>query len=306
MMKIASAVYAFLVVGGLAAGQEPTMKQQVDEELARGQLYSGEKVERLVNLGKDAVPYLAERLYSYDFPLVILMAFAEIGDDRASEPLIQFILSRRAEWSASDVLCQFAIKALKELDDRRAEPVLYELATTEGVHFRIRFETTAALARLGSPQIKQWAWDRILEVYRTEPMNPNKGMENLTPREVYVGLCEVRSEEGIRLVSRLVANAGQGYIAMEMLDVLNRRPETKDSPELLASIRSILSSTKETHEYPVKMAALKTLAIHDGSATKDELMAMYYQLEIHYENQDNQGTARSLKKVRDAIESREY
>lgn len=304
MIKIVSALSAILVVGGLAGGQEPTMKQQVDEELARGQLYSGEKAERLVNLGKEAVPYLAERLYSYDFPLVILMVFAKIGDDRAREPLIQFIHSRRAEWSTSDVLCQFAIKALKEINDPRAEPVLYELATQDGVHFRLNFEATVALARLGSSQIKAWAWKTILDTYYGGAFG-NRGNEQLITGEVFVGLCEVQSDEGIRLVSWLVSNAGEGYRTTAMLDVLNRRPETKDSPELIASIRSILSSTKEYHEYPSKMAALYTLSIHDDTANKDDLMAQYLELESRYENQDNQGTARSLKKVRDAIEGRD-
>ena len=53
------------------------------------------------------------------------------------------------------------------------------------------------------------------------------------------------------------------------------------------------------------MAALYTLSIHDDTANKDDLMATYFQLETRYENQDNPGIARSLKKVRDAIESRD-
>lgn len=305
-MKMLIAPFCLLFLAtGVASPQALSMDERIEKILTKGQSYDGEIFDGLVALGPEAVPYLAGRLYTLRLPKVILDAYAAFADKRATVPIIQFLHSRRDVWSTSDVLCQFAIKALKEINDPRAEPVLYELVSGSDIHFRIRFEATAALARLGSPQIKQWAWDRILEVYRTEPMNPNKGMENLTPREVYVGLCEVRSEEGIRLVSRLVANAGQGYIAMEMLGVLNRRPETKDSPELIASIRSLLSSTKETHEYPVKMAALKTLAIHDKTANKDDLMAQYLELETRYENQENPGIARSLKRVRDAIEGRD-
>lgn len=304
MMKIASALCAILAVGGLAAGQEPTMKQQVDEELARGQFYSGEKAERLVNLGTEAVPYLAERLYSYDFPLVILMVFAEMADDRATDPLIQFIYSRRDQWSTSDVLCKFAIRALKEIGDSRGESLLYTLSTEEGIHFRIQFEATAALARLGSPQTKQSAWSRILEIYHTEEMNPNRAMENLTPGEVYVGLCEVQSEEGKAIVSSVLRGGAESYVKSELLAVLARRETTKESRMLLDSIRSIVTSSAENDEYPAKLAALKALVLYDQELSKDDLDLLYQGVEAQIANKSHPHTARELARVKAAIDRR--
>lgn len=307
-MRIFVTLICVIFIGSeFTFSQELSIEEQVDEALAKGQSFGGEKLRNLITLGPSAIPYLAERLYTVRLPKVILDVFAALADDSATDPLLTFLNSRRHLWGAyeNDTLSQYAINALKEINDPRAEPLLYELATADGIHFRLQFHATVALARLGTSQIKQWAWETILDTYYDGNFG-NRGNEQLITVEVFVGLCEVQSDEGIRLVSWLVSNSGEGYRTTAMLDVLNRRPETKDSPELIASMRSLLSSTKETHEYPVKMAALKTLAIHDETANKDDLMALYLQFETHYSNPEDPPVARGLQKVREAIERRDY
>lgn len=200
MWKSAGRVLAVLTCAGCLGvhAQQDDTAVRVQEAL---DTVNGDQYEKLVALGPEAVPAICDQLAVHKFPLVLVEALAEFQDDRATVPLLEFLQLHRDD----EVLAQYTAMALKEIGDPRAEPALLGIVNDNSVHIATRWEATVALARLGTPDVKAWAWKEIMRIFRTGEgvsHNAHPNPDVILDRDVAKGLCEVLTEEADREIAQ--------------------------------------------------------------------------------------------------------
>ena len=260
------------------------MAVRVREELERGQLYDGEKFDRLVALGAEAVPALCENLETYEFPAVIMNVLAEFRDARAVPALLVLLEKTRKGWSDSWHDAYFPVRALKEIGDPRAEKLLLEIASSESAHVALRFHATTALARLGSPEVKQRAWDEIMRIHRTGERvsstawpDPNVIIDD----DVSLALCEVSTEEADEALARLIRARWPGYRQARVIEVLGRRTETRNRKKVVDAL--VYAAEHEDGGYfMVQFNAVMALYALDGVVPDERLREIVASLEEAY------------------------
>ncbi len=182
-------------VGDTATAEDMALRVQEALDTVNGDQY-----EKLVALGPEAVPAICDQLVVHEFPAVLVEVLGEFQDDRAALPLLEFL-------ETHPDLADYTIAALKEIGDLRAEPALLDIVNDDSIPVSTRYEATVALARLGSPDMKAWAWKEILRIYKTRenvshvvPLDGDVILEH----DVTKGLCEVLTEEADREIAELL------------------------------------------------------------------------------------------------------
>ena len=231
------------------AAESEAMRLRVKEELERGQIRGGEKFARLVALGPEAVPALCEHLETYKFPAVILEVMAKFQDPRAVPDILEFLKSRKGEWSElrPSRLCFDAVDALKEIADPRAEALLLEIAAHESCHKTLRYKAYAALARLGSPKVKEQAWNEIARICRTRDgvsTNAHPNPDVILYGDFFLGLCEVLTDEIDEELASVVRGGAMNYDRWPVISLLARREETRNRPKVIEALLHVAE-----HEY---------------------------------------------------------
>lgn len=217
-----------------ADAQDDAMEVRVQELLEDLGISGVEGYSRLVALGPEAVPALCELLETYKFPAVIIDVLSDIQDTRAVPALIRFLSQDEGR-----TVKMLTVRALKELGDIRAEEALLSIAHDESTHISLKFEATAALARLGSPEIKKQAQEEITEIYRTGEGvadNAHPVRDVIMSYDFYVGLCEVQSDEIDEALAAYITGGARYGERGNVMGLLARRDNTRDRPRIIEAL----------------------------------------------------------------------
>jgi HEAT repeat protein len=141
---------------------------RVEQVLSSPQRYSGSMIDDLAQLGRPAIPALAQQLDTYRFPLVILQALRRIGDASATLPVAAYLNRISADPDRQEERL-VAITLLRELGDTRAESTLQLFFADENAPLATRVAAASALAKWGAPGAKEEAVALILKVAREHP-----------------------------------------------------------------------------------------------------------------------------------------
>jgi len=228
---------------------ESKVSQSVNEALEQDQRYDGELSDRLTALGSAAVPELCKHLETYAHPAEIIWVLAEFRDERSVPPLLGFLENRRDEWSSAspDGLCYYAVRALREISDPRAEDLLREIVSSESAHVSLKFNATAALARLGTSDIRKQAWEEISETYRTKTnVSQNSYPDSwvILEGDLYLAMCDVYTDEIDEALATFIRGGSAGYIKRPVFELLARRVESRNREKVIAALLEVAA-----HEY---------------------------------------------------------
>ncbi len=186
----AAAVFIALVASSLSA-QDVSVK--VDQILNTPQRYSGSMIIDLAQLGSPAVPTLTQRLYTYHFPLVILQTLRRINDPSAAPALLEFVNRGPASPGRQEQVLK-AIALLRDFNYTPAEPTLHLMASDESTSLATRLAAASALAKWGSPPVRQEAAVLIVKAAREHPVGTQSFRDDVLDEALgAVGSDESRS-----------------------------------------------------------------------------------------------------------------
>ena len=251
-----------------ATAQDKSTEAEVDEVLARVQSRSGQKVEWLVDLGQPAVPAICQRLKTYSHPMVIVNALAKLRDPRATEPLIELLdtlkpLYSDANYTAS---CIMVINALKEIGDLRAEKRLVDIMAGELAYMRVRLYAAGALARFGSPSVKEQARTFIMSAYVERSKYIRSSLDHdFLYQDIYVALCEVGTDEALDIVLNVLRADAMPYQKMAILKYLPKREDEK----IVATLLEV--SANKADEVHIRLKALDILMTFESKVSIADL-----------------------------------
>jgi len=263
-----------LVVSAITPRQ--SIEDEVDEVLARVQSRNGQTVEWLVELGQPAVPAICQRLKTYSHPMVIVNALAKLGDPRATEPLIELLdtlkpLSGDVDYTAR---CIRVINALKEIGDLRAEKRLVDIMAGESAYMRVRLYAAGALARFGSPSVKEQARTFIMSAYVERSKYIRSSLDHdFLYQDMYVALCEVGTDEALDIVLNVLRADAMPYEKMAILKYLPKREDEKIVTTLLEI------SAGEADEVHIRLKALDILMTFESKVSIADLRTRLDDLE---------------------------
>ena len=247
-----------------AIAQRQSIQAEVDEVLARPQIRNGQKLEWIVELGQPAVPAICQRLKTYSHPMVIVDALAKLRDPRATEPLIELLdtlkpLSGDVNYTAR---CIRVINALKEIGDLRAEKRLVDIMTSESAFFQVRLYAAGALARFGSPSVKEQARTFIMSAYVERSKYIRSSLDHdFLYQDIYVALCEVGTDEALDIVLNVLRADAMPYQKMAILKYLPKREDEK----IVATLLEV--SANEDDEVHIRLKALDILMTFESKVS---------------------------------------
>jgi len=249
-----------------AITQRQSIEVEVDEVLARVQNRNGQIVEWLVDLGQPAVPAICQRLKTYKFPMELVRALERLRDPGATEPLLELLDSLKPFSPNADVRRLIVINALKEIGDPRTEKKLADIMTSEPTNVRVRLCAAAALARLGSPSVKEQAKTFIMGLH-TERSRYIRSMldRDFVPQDLDIALCEVGTDEALNIVLNELREEIMPYRKMTILKYLAKKEDAK----ILGTLLEI--SGNEADEVHVRLEALNILMAFESKVSIADL-----------------------------------
>jgi len=251
-----------------ARAEDLRTEAKVDEVLSRVQSRSGQKVEWLVDLGPEAVPAICKRLKTYAFPMELVKALGELGDRRATRPLLDLLADLDPSRSDPGITeqCVQVVVALKEIGDPAAEERLQEIAASDSADLRVRLYAAGALARFGSREAKQDAQAFIMGLAAERSKYIRSVMDwDFLPEDLYVALCEVATHEALDMVVSVLGGDAMSY---EKMAILKHLPTTEYAP-VVATLLDV--SACEDNEGHLRLAALERLITLEEKVSTEQL-----------------------------------
>ncbi len=189
--RAAAVLICTLAIGSSLSAQDASAK--VQQILNTPQRYSGSMIIDLAQLGSPAVPALIDNLYTYRFPLVILRALQRIKDPSSAAPLLAFINRVSTDPDRQEQVLM-AIALLRDFNYTPAEPTLHLMARDETTSPATRLAAASALAKWGSPVVKQEAATLIVKAAREQPVGTQSFRDDVLDEALgAVGSDESRS-----------------------------------------------------------------------------------------------------------------
>jgi HEAT repeat protein len=242
--------------------QDKSTEVQVEEVLVSVQSYSGQMTDRLVELGKPAVPAMCQKLDTVKFPMTIVNALARIKDPRATLPLLEFLSTREPFSPEEDTVNIFIVDALKEIGDVRAEKKLADIMTSEPTNMRFRLCAAGALARFGSPSVKEQARIFIMSAYAERSKYIRSSLDHdFLYQDIYVALCEVGTDKALDIVLNVLGADSMPYQKRAILKYLPKREDEK----IVATLLEV--SANEDDEVPIRLKALDILMTFESKVS---------------------------------------
>lgn len=222
----------------------------------------GDLVEQLAALGAPAVPVLLEKLDAYGHPVPIVQALGRIGDRTATAPLLA-LLNRLDPFNPAENQhqeeCLIVIAALGQLGDSRAEATLHSLSNGEQVRLATRLSAAAAMARWGSPAVRNEAVSLILKSARQH----KPGAGEFRPEILDEALAAVASDESRTILLERLAAAPLTSEQLAIIRLLSR-----DAAAQIAAPFTAFSERTDRDPY-VRLQAAKAV-VNSGSEFSHE------------------------------------
>jgi hypothetical protein len=244
-----------VIVGRIVTARDPFVPL-VREIYRTPQTYGGEVVDELVALGPDAVPAIGFVLLSGEkFPITFVEALERIGDERGTEPIVEFI-SKQAPYSDRDrsALTVRSILALRGIQNPAACTPIMAILRDETAHPRVRLASASTCARLCSGDVKAEAQSFILSAYDDRARylaEPNQGF---TPPDVYSALIDVDNDESLAILLNVLEGGAPSYIAQPVMAYLAR----KEGENVAESLERALGDSYH-YELTVRLAAARAI-----------------------------------------------
>ena len=249
-----------------ATTQDKSMEAEVEEVLVSVQSYSGQMTDRLVELGKPAVPAMCQKLDTVKFPVTIVNALARIKDPRATLPLLEFLSTREPFSPEENTVNIIIVDALKEIGDVLAEEMLGDIMTSESTNMRFRLCAAGALARFGSPSVKEQARTFIMSAYAERSKYIRSLLDHdFLYQDIYVALCEVGTNEALDTVLNVLRADAMPYQKMAILKYLPKREDEK----IVATLLEV--SANEADEVHIRLKALDILMTFESKVSIADL-----------------------------------
>jgi hypothetical protein len=244
-----------VIVGRIVTARDPFVPL-VQEIYRTPQTYGGEVVDKLVALGPDAVPAIGSVLLTGpEFPIVFVRALERIGDQRGTEPIVEFI-SKRAPYSNVDgsTLTTRSIQALRGIQNTAACKPIVSILRSETAHPRVRLASASTCARLCSGDVKAEAQSFILSAYDDRARYLAKPNEGFAQSELYSALIDVDNDESLAILLNVLEGGAPPYIAQPIIGYLAR----KEGENVADSLERVLGDSYN-YELTVRLAAARAI-----------------------------------------------
>lgn len=261
----AAMLICVLVTATLLPAQDVSAK--VQQILNTPQRYSGSMIIDLAQLGSPAVPALTENLYTYRFPLVILRALTRINDPSAASPLLVFINRVSADPDRHEQVLM-AIALLRDFNYTPAEPTLHFMTSDKTTSLATRLAAASALAKWGSPPVRQEATAIIMQAAREHPV----GTRSMRDDVLDEALGSIGSDESR---SVLIERLGKATLSSEqgrIIHLLAHDPAPASASTLLEYAERIDRNPR------LRFYAAKTLLNSGMNFPADRLLAALQQI----------------------------
>jgi hypothetical protein len=248
-------VVVLVVVGWIATAPDPFVPL-VEGVVRTPQTYDGEHIDKLVKLGAEAVPAIGKVLLAGEkFPFVFVSALERIGDERGTEPILEFV-SKQTPYSDVDrsTLTAKSILALRGIPNTDACEPVASILRNEAAHPRVRLASASTCARLCSRDTRAEAQRFILKAYQDRSRYLAYPNEGLLQHELYSALIDVDNAESLAILLNLVEYGGSLHTMQSVIIYLAR----KDEEQVAETLQRVLNDSAK-HELPVRLAAARAL-----------------------------------------------
>ena len=234
----------------------------VDRILGTPQSYDGEQIDNLVALGPDAVPAMGRSLVrGVEFPYVLVVVLGELGNRRATGPLLEF-LNSFAPYSNEDDqwLAMAVIEALGDIGDPRACDALARIYPDDVVVPYVRILAAGSVASICTDALQANARDYVMARYHE--MRADRGAFPMYWDDlVYQALIDVNSGEGNAILINDILRVFEcGYTAMPVIEHFSQVGGQ-------AAIDGLLAVADNARcEIHYRIAAAKGLFVLEGEA----------------------------------------
>jgi HEAT repeat protein len=249
----------------LFAKEDVQIATKVDQILKEANIHEPRAVAKaLARLGKPAVPYLIQKLNSYQYPSLIVEGLGRIGDRNAVLPLVAFLKKHNLTEKQDILLIKAILKTLADFNDDRTEPVVLEILQNGKNLAAIRLYAATALAKTGSEQSKEEASIFIMR-------SPLLAAGKISPIDLDTAYFELGTKEAMdKLVEAL--QRGLGYEQLFIVDLLAER--------ITPQVNEILLKVSEEKQYfpEVRLRAAEAL-VKRKDVSKERLLNALYSLQ---------------------------
>ena len=255
MAAVAFVLAALLIVGRIVTTPDPFVPV-VQEIYRTPQTYGDEAIDKLVALGPDAVPAIGSVLLAGEkFPMTFVRALERIGDERGTEPILEFI-SRQAPYSDQErsTLTASSILALRGIPNTTACKPVSSILHDKTAHPRVRLAAAATCSRLCPGDAKAEAQTFILEAYDDRARYMAEPNRVFTPPELYSALMDVDNEKSVAIVLGVLERGAPPHIAQPVIAYLAR----KDGENVAESLERMLGDSYN-YELTIRLAAARAI-----------------------------------------------
>lgn len=229
------------------------------------QSYDGEIFDKLVALGPDAVPAIAESLSrGVQFPLVLVRTLAEFGDVRGADAILE-VIRERAPYNDPDTAVGTAL-FIVELEAIPSESVcgpIGDLVTDETAHPGIRLSSASVVARVCGGQMAADAGNLIVTLYNDRRDYIRGPRAAFTMSQLYSALTGIDNEEAVNIVLGALATEYEPYILAPMLEFVQQQEGERFSSALFQFVNN------QDNPLDLRFAAARSLLDRNAQPEND-------------------------------------
>ncbi len=299
---IVAALVAFLLTSPTAPKDTANnYSRQLEEIWSAGQTYDGEVEDKMVELGPDAIPAIAQAALDAErFHIHYIRALARIGDQKAIDPLLRLLEHQRpAEFGTDKVMVLSVVHALKQLNAMEAVDSLFEIAEGDNVHPQVRLVSAGYVAALGSGNQQRIAASMILEMSRERENFYRRRSNGFYEIDMVHALIDVDTDESRDVLLDIFSQSDwiRPYVALPIVNYFGEVSTPRTQQALIDAIEDA-----ERFEYPIRVQALETLG-------KDETLSKTpqfdnYLAEIAAEAERDRWTGEYAERLKSLLDAR--
>jgi HEAT repeat protein len=232
------------------------------------QTYDGEVIDKLTNLGPEAVPAIGAALgRGPRFPMTLVRSLERIGSPAGMEPILAF-LAQLAPYSDADdsKLTEMTILALRGVRNAGACRPLATILADETAHPRARLAAASAITRLCTTDLVREAQRFILAMYEDRERHfagVPQGSGFASP-ELFSALIDADSAESEAILLDILRTEQTPYLIQPVIEYF----ATKGGADAEQALLAIVDNSLE-HEMHVRVAAASALLEIGGPSVRE-------------------------------------
>ncbi|MFT4928013.1 MAG: hypothetical protein ACI8WB_004128 [Phenylobacterium sp.] len=235
----------------------PSYEDKINALLTKPQPGNETRVDRLAELGPDAVPAISSRLLqSPKLPAKYIKALEKIGDKRAVMPLLKYLEKTplRDEEGYVGTLALITITALRSFHDPRAIPAVLKIFNDPSVDIKMRLVAAGTLAQISDGATLQMARDFIIVQNSNVDLYYGKPNVGFKQTDIIHALIAADSEASLEILLTDMGYGPNTYNAIPMINYF----ATKDRQDVFEVLLEAIKHP-DLHESHIRLQVLEVL-----------------------------------------------